>query len=83
MVVPFGPGDGDDEEVGDCMVDIDGNVVDEDKVVAVAESKADAVVAEDDPDWLLAMLKYVDDATSGLPLLAQKKKRFEALRSNW
>jgi hypothetical protein len=50
MVMPFGAGDGDDEEVGDCMVDIDGNVVDEGKVVAVAESKVDAVVAEDDPD---------------------------------
>ena len=49
MEMPFGAGGGDDEEVGDFMVDIDGNVVDEGKAAAVAKPKVDVIVAED-PD---------------------------------
>jgi hypothetical protein len=48
------------------MVDIDGNVVDEGKAAAVAEPKVDVIVAEDDPDWLLEMLKYAEVAPSDL-----------------
>ena len=48
MEMPFEAGGGDDEEVGDCMVDIFG-VCEGNKVVAEFIN-ADVAVAEDDPD---------------------------------
>ena len=78
--MPFEADGGDDEEVGDCMVDIFG-VCEGNKVVAELIN-ADVAVAEDDPDWLLAMLKYADIAASALLTLTQKKKISDRLRSN-
>lgn len=51
---PFRVGDGDDEEVKDCMVDdvvVEGKVVSDNKALVNVESKVDVgVAAEDDLD---------------------------------
>ena len=87
---PFGAGDGDDEEVEDCMVDdvvVEGEVVGNNKALVNVESKADvgagvAAELEDDLDRVSAILKYADLAASHTSSLTQKKNILEALRFN-